>query len=1004
MSPQDETFRQERRDLLNLDRVLMQFAGRVPMLDRLRDALVTVTLPRVLALHGIGGSGKTFLLAILRVDDELCRLLSACPNAWLNFRAGQTPTDTASALWEVRQQLVRTGGLAFIRFDLLWAHHFQMTHHLPVDKRPGLIPEDAKTLTELVSVIEHAPVLGAAVKAINFTAEIIERGRLRLAQREVRDWLDRYIGGERLMPWREALPSLSIGELEELLPAALAADIAASAQLRADDRSAWVGDRAVIVIDTYERLKRPDVAEPPVTTFVSQLADELLQAGARATLIIAGRDPLRWGERMLDDTWTPSRSSPWCDGVQLANGVEFVSRHLEQRLVDNFTLPETLEYLVQRRGLEEPTAKLLWQLTHGYVLGLALAADLLTGALEDSELGAEVQWLLGQAQPSPSRQGWPQGLAARLLNRILEQLARQGRVELRALLRAAAVLRWFDADLLFAISEALNQDIFAELLAYSFVEQMGPGRYRLHAVARAMLFSTTRTAELQHWRQRAVTALQDRYDRFPGDATFPLGVEIAYQRAHLDERSGTLALHDLFEEALGDFRIADCKVVVDTLNDDLVEQLRETRLLRHLMAARLARVTIRYEEAVEEMIAAEAAIDTLATPLAVRVTREAAEVYRLMGRHQDAHTRLDSLVRLPAYGRSQPVQALVAWERSLIYKDTDRLPEALAESDRARRLLFTLDKLQLRELRELGIRDLELKRLHLLRQRARLRYLLGDYRGTAEDLEAFLPKVGGPQTLGSAYAQVLLGHVARQEGDLRAALELAEQSIEFFDTAQERRGVNSACILLANTHLGLGLLEVYPILRRQLTKDPSIGLEMSGDLPQANDHLTRARTLYQELIADGAEINPYGPLYGHLGLGQLCWLEGNTQGARRHFENVVRGTSQIGSRVEAAYARLGLARLELQRGSTHAAVRYLRIAWRTGRRCAMPWLRLHSALLLAVAQPTQAERWIAEATSAAASIRTRPSARMTPLQNMSEHLAQDARSHVFLNPAGVQFP
>ena len=82
MSPQDETFRQERRDLLNLDRVLMQFAGRVPMLDRLRDALVTVTLPRVLALHGIGGSGKTFLLAILRVDDELCRLLSACPNAW----------------------------------------------------------------------------------------------------------------------------------------------------------------------------------------------------------------------------------------------------------------------------------------------------------------------------------------------------------------------------------------------------------------------------------------------------------------------------------------------------------------------------------------------------------------------------------------------------------------------------------------------------------------------------------------------------------------------------------------------------------------------------------------------------------------------------------------------------------------------------------------------------------------------------------------------------------
>lgn len=902
------------RERIDSRRWAQTFAGRDDLRRRIGIAL-TEPPPQILAISGLGGMGKSFLLHSLRPDVN--QDIAMCPLAWVNFQAGETDTHVAPALWSLREQLRATGPVRTTRFDIAYAEWFRRSAGRLLD-RQQLLSDDIVQILEGLGRLEDVPMLGYAARTANWVVGLGLRGMERVQANRVTEWFYARSEISDTTEFPAALRELSTGTLELLLPRAMAADIADAGTALAPDGEIAKGDRCVLVVDTYERLGDYQGRDRRglVPTFVEDLCGELVRERARALVVISGRDPTYWGWELASGHWVPDPRSAWGIPAEATDPSRCRTPEFEAVRLEGFSLAEMDDYLVRRRGLGPELVELVQRITGGYVLAAAIAADLLAADASEREALAE---LSAPAHDPATVERALETRAGELLHRLLEQLERQARHDLEDLLHAAAVPRWFDVDLLCALTGA-DPALGADLLHYSFVIPSGLRQrsFSVHPVVRDLLarqsHGTPRQRELhlaavaEH--SRRADAAEDADDRFAAM------VEARYHRAATEGISGLLALDDLFERALSDYALDRCRLILDAVADLPLED-DESLGLGALMRARLARTLSDHPLTLAEIADAEHLLGGRDNHLTLRILRESSTAHRLAGKHAEALDRLDHYDACQTVGESRFLQGLSARNRAQVYKDTDRVGKALEETARARWLLAEVGPEDQEKLQAMGVVSVESLLVSITRIEARLRYLRGDYNGAVEDCEGLLTlEKDGTQV--SEYVQLLVGHVLRQEGSYAEAEEIARRAEERFARERETRGISTALILLGETLI-------------------------------AADRADDAADAFERLCRDGPSVNPYGPLYGKLGLAEVARLRGEQEIALGHYQAVVEGAFEIGCRMEIAFALLGRS-LATCRGDRASARCDAEEALKIGRSCQAPWIELYAHLCVAVSE------------------------------------------------------
>ena len=600
----DHRIVRSRRERIDNERWQRSFAGRHDLVARLA-ATLDAPPPQILSLSGLGGMGKSYALHSLR--PEMNPAAAACPLAWLNFQAGETEVHAPSALWSARQQLRSTKQVRTTRFDIVFAESFRRAEGRSMD-RAQLLGDDMVQIMDTLGRLEDVPIMGFVARTANWLVDLGGRAITGLQQRAVRDWFYAQSELRETDDWPHAITTLSGGDLELLMPRALAADIGDSSGNRCFDVSQGPGDRVLIVIDTYERVAdhQAKSRHGAVPTFIEDLCLCLAESMAPAAVVIAGRDPTYWGWELLRGVWSPDAASAWEVTKDARDPARCQARHYESRAVDVFSEVELREYVIDRRELSALLVEPIHHLTGGYVLAVAIAADLVGDAPQS---GADV--LSGLDAPRADGRRLAEALAERtgeLVERLLEQLERNGRYDLEMLLRAAAIPRTFDPDLLYTMTRALETvELTNELLGYSFIVPVhGSDGYRVHPVVRTLLLAddagSVRHRDLHEGAQREFAARAK--GSTDDEVRFRWRVEEQYHRAALSGMDGLLALDDLFEDALERYMPMRCRAVLSAVGDLPLED-SDSRALAGLMRARLARSMSDYPTMIAEITAAE---------------------------------------------------------------------------------------------------------------------------------------------------------------------------------------------------------------------------------------------------------------------------------------------------------------------------------------------------------------------------------------------------------------
>jgi tetratricopeptide (TPR) repeat protein len=421
------------------------------------------------------------------------------------------------------------------------------------------------------------------------------------------------------------------------------------------------------------------------------------------------------------------------------------------------------------------------------------------------------------------------------------------------------------------------------------------------------------------------------------EARFAAQVESLYHFAALRGIEGLLALDDLYELVLSQYLPARCRALLDAV-DDLPLEDPQSRALAALMRARLARSTSDYEPMLAEIAAAEQLIEGHDGHLALRILRESSTDHRLAGHPADALEGLERYDRSATVGESPFLRGLSERNRALILKDTDRIAEARDACERARFLLSTIGPDDDTNVRGMGITDVASLRGSVVRAKGRLSYLVGDYVDAVEQFESFLDSFFDTQA--GEYARVTLGHVLRQEDQLDSAENLARDAVDRFITDRETRGISTAMILLA-------------------------------EVLAAKEQDAEARAVFQRLIDEGPGINPFGPLYGELGLAELDRLYGATGSAHDRYVRVIDGSTRLDTRLEAAFAHLGLSLLRSPT-APRAGLADAEAALAIGVQCQTPWVQVYAYLAAALTGAPDAADRVAAASSCLTHFSRRP--------------------------------
>jgi tetratricopeptide (TPR) repeat protein len=118
-----------------------------------------------------------------------------------------------------------------------------------------------------------------------------------------------------------------------------------------------------------------------------------------------------------------------------------------------------------------------------------------------------------------------------------------------------------------------------------------------------------------------------------------------------------------------------------------------------------------------------------------------------------------------------------------------------------------------------------------------------------------------------------------------------------------------------------------------------------GLIAYARANEDAAARYFEQLIDCSPRIFPYGPMYGHLGRGELARINRKHSDARYHYGKAIECCLGLHGRIERAYAILGLAEVARQEGGYEDAVHSVLEARNIGRECGYPWLEFYSNLV-----------------------------------------------------------
>jgi tetratricopeptide (TPR) repeat protein len=302
--------------------VLRWFTNREELVEAFNEAL---SIPKgqpipVMMLYGVGGIGKTWFMNYAM--EAICKPRQI-PYAHLNFRE-EMHRSPESALFFLRSEMLRRYRYKFSRFDLVWAEYAKKALGYVI-KKGGLIPEELKTLADLIDALELVPFVGEVAKAI----KLVDLLGCRAA-----DWFQSQFGEH----WGRILEKMEPVDLVDVMPVAFAEDLNDNVHRR--------GTPFVLFLDTFEQIEGAEGA------FVRELAGTL----EHILLTMAGRNRLQWDK--VEEVWADEAC-------------------LKQFLVGNFSESDTRQYLRQFDIVDEEVVNQLYQITQGHIQYLALAVDLI---------------------------------------------------------------------------------------------------------------------------------------------------------------------------------------------------------------------------------------------------------------------------------------------------------------------------------------------------------------------------------------------------------------------------------------------------------------------------------------------------------------------------------------------------------------------------------------------------------------------------------------------------
>lgn len=938
----------------------------------------------VLSFYGIGGAGKSTLLLYLRHALSQAGDTSPRPDAFITFQPGRTPPTAPEALWQIRSQLAKQTNKPFPRFDLLWGTWWERTYHASIKKNPSLISEEADLLADILSTAESVPMLGIAVKVVKILTHITLETRARVIEQRAAGWLREKLSlAPKTRNVKHALRVIDITRVHDLLPAALAADLADMT----DAAKQPGARRMVIFVDTYERLEdsHTELNGRVRPTFVEDLARSLIEIRANVGLVVAGRNPLHWAERRnAHGEWDLDPASFWALETGTRTTTVLESRHLLQYCLDVFSPKDAQSYLVDKRGLAPALAESTLQSTGGLPLALAAVGDLLDESGEAA--AAEIRSLretVGDTQPLSAE--WLKEFGRWLLARMLDQLQVHGKEALVGTLRAASIPRWFTEDLLYEMVDggASFQEQFDQLTRYGFVEPRitdattSVPAYSIHPVVRReMLRSVRITKQWLSWQRKALAYFEGTggtpFTESDLDLENYLG--ILYHRTILDPGRGLEEAQRVFDHFLGVFQVTRAQAVIDLLRD-LADQVLESRALAVILNGRLDMGVGAYRSAITRFTEAEAllAAEDGAADRQSQALVYHAEALRLNGDYKDALAAFRRVGDMAERLDRDDLRFVAAWGLSLTYKLQDEFEDSLASCEQAELIAPRVGRLEFIDAHTFGVPEVRADISNAGRHKSELLRQIGDYAGSRIAADSFLDLYRPyPDSLGYCYANLVEAQIQRMESTGPAALDCAINALVGFQRLHNHRGELTA------------VRQVGQILY-QLSR-----------LDEAAEQFTR-------LLANTSEAYPYGAIFAHLGLGELARLRGDADEAEGHYRSAMDLCEALHGRMETAYGCLGLAELARAAGDPVSALRYADQAHDIGMSAKQWWTVIHALLAKAACTTDDAQTWLDEARSVERKIRHGADDRSLELAAINQ-VAEALQDGVPVEPLRFNFP
>jgi tetratricopeptide (TPR) repeat protein len=408
-----------------------QFTDREAFLAAFDRALQSLTRDRhsVLVYYGVGGIGKTSLVHELR--RRLRETNPQVAQARLDFRDGENRLP-ASALVRLRSALRETNKIPFPTFDIAFAIHWKLANpHLPLARSELKYLDAGEIAGEVVGALAEVPVVGLVARIPRILGKL---------GRAAGDWWTRR--GQAELGRIAALDDASA--VAEWLPAFWGADL-----------KAWLAGeharRAVLFLDTFEALWEGQ-GEGERGTSPDEWVREWASHLEGALVVVAGRSMVRWTEE--DPSWKDL---------------------LDQHLVGGLA-PEDSERFLRTAGVaEQEVCAAIAKRSKGVPLYLDLAVD-------------TYEQIRQRGDRSPRAEDFDANLG-KLLSRFLHYLDKEERAALFKLSVPESFDRERFADLMrtFATGYPATADGLVALTRFSFVEEVEPGRYSLHALMRDAL-------------------------------------------------------------------------------------------------------------------------------------------------------------------------------------------------------------------------------------------------------------------------------------------------------------------------------------------------------------------------------------------------------------------------------------------------------------------------------------------------------------------------------------